>query len=79
MALGSFVGFRWETHNCGFWVGDPQFSALSTLPASALGGALLNEGEGRGTFLIRRGRNIVNIGTLFGCFGSRDANIVNGR
>ena len=73
------MGFRWETHNCGFWVGDPQFSALSTLPASALGGALLNEGEGRGTFLIRRGRNIVNIGTLFGCFGSRDANIVNGR
>ena len=45
------------------WVlGDPQFLALSILPASARAGAVLNEGEGRGTFLIRQQRNIVNIG-----------------
>ena len=54
----------------GFSVANPQFLALSPHP---LGGALLNEGEGRPTFLIRRRRNIVNIGRrrLLGCFPFR--------
>ena len=54
----------------GFSVANPQFLALSSHP---LGGALLNEGEGRPTFLIRRRRNIVNIGRrrLLGCFPFR--------
>ena len=54
----------------GFSVANPQFLALSPHP---LGGALLNEGEGRPTILIRRRRNIVNIGRrrLFGCFPFR--------
>ena len=54
----------------GFSVANPQFLALSSHP---LGGALLNEGEGRPTILIRRRRNIVNIGRrrLLGCFPFR--------
>ena len=54
----------------GFSVANPQFLALSPHP---LGGALLNEGEGRPTILIRRRRNIVNIGRrrLLGCFPFR--------